>query len=163
RGIYHLALDTALAHELYSQASLLCANLSDLGFQRDRYDESLGHLEQALDLARRIGDRQNEWFALSEMTYALTMLGRWDEALARVAEIPDEQLGAVITLSSPLTGVLELHLHRGRLDQARQLLARYEELSRSGDVQTAGGYHAATAAVRLLAERNPRAALAAAE
>ena len=39
------------------------------------------------------GDRRSEWFALSEMTYALTMLGRWDEALARLAELPDEQLG----------------------------------------------------------------------
>src|SRR5207244_3214021 len=83
----------ALAHELHARASVSIANLSDLGFRHDRYHDSLAYLEQSLDLGRRIGDRTKEWFALSEMTYALFMLGRWDEALARLAEIPDEQIG----------------------------------------------------------------------
>jgi hypothetical protein len=90
------------------------------------------------------------------------MLGRWDESLARFAEIPDEQLGTDTNLASPLTGVLQLHLHRGELEQARRLLARFEQLSRSGDVQVRGGYHLGEAAIRL-AEGRPRDALAAAE
>ena len=164
RGLFQLALDTALAHDVHVGSSLACANLSDLGFRRDRYADSIAHLEQALDLARRIGDRQAEWFALGEMTYALTMLGRWDEALARLAEIPDEHLGTHINLFSPLSGVLELYLQRGRLDEARRLLHRYDELARaaSSDLQTQTSYEAATAAVRL-AEGDPRAALTAAE
>ena len=162
RGLFQLALDTALAHQLHAPAGVGYGNLSDLGFRRDRYQESLAHLEQALELTRRIGDRGNEWFALSEMTYALTMLGRWDEALDRLAEIPDEQLGTSTHLTSVLTGVLELYLHRGELDQARQLLARWDELAQTrGNVQVQGGYHAATAAIRL-AEGNPRDALSAA-
>jgi ATP/maltotriose-dependent transcriptional regulator MalT len=90
------------------------------------------------------------------------MLGRWDEAGARLADIPDEQIGTDSSLVSPPTSVLEIHLHRGRLDEARRLLGRYEELGRSGDVQVEGSYHAGLAAVRL-AEGDYRAALAAAE
>jgi predicted ATPase len=108
RALYRLALDTSLAHDLYTHASTTCVNLSNLGFLRDRYADSLGYLEQALELARRIGDRGREWFALSELSYALFMLGRWDEALARHAEIPEEQIGATSSMGSPLTGVAKL-------------------------------------------------------
>jgi class 3 adenylate cyclase/tetratricopeptide (TPR) repeat protein len=162
RGLRLLALEKALAHDLYDDASFLCGNLSDLGFHRDRYAESLSYLEQALDLARRIGSRPREWFALSEMTFALYMLGRWDDALLRLAEIPVDQIGAAIDLTSVLSGVLELHLHRGELDAARGLYLAHSELGRSGDLQTRAGYLAATAALRL-AEGNAREALAAAE
>ena len=122
----------------------------------------MAHLEQALAIGHRIGDRPSEWFALSEMTYALTMLGRWDEALARMSEIPDEQIGSESNLVSPTTGILEIYLQRGQLDQARRLLGRYEELGRSGDTQAESGYQPGLAAVRL-AEGNHRDALAAAE
>ena len=162
RALFQVALDTALGSELYEQASRACAGLADLALQYDRYSESLAHLEQARQLARRIGNRGFELFALSEMTYALTMLGRWGEALARLAEIPDDLIGRDSNLLSPLSGVLELQLHRGHVDEARQLLARYDEHARSGDVQAQGGYQAALAAVRH-AEGNHKAALAAAE
>ncbi len=162
KALFELALETALKHELYARASTIGANLSDFGFQRDRYAESLGALEQALELGHRIGASGNQWFALSEMTYALFMLGRWDEALERFAEIPDEHVGPNSRLMSPLNGVLELYLHRNDLASARELLARYEATSRSTDVQTQGCYHAGLAAVRL-AEGDARAALAAAE
>lgn len=162
RGLFELALDTALAHELYSQAAMVCGNLSDLHLRHDRYGESLDNLEQALKVAHRIGSRPSEWFALSEMTYALAMLGRWEEALARFAEIPDEQIGKEASPLSPVSGILEIHLERGQLDEARRLLGRYEELARSGDAQAQSCYLPALAAVRL-AEGDHRAALAAAE
>ena len=155
------AIDTALAHGFPLVASGY-SNLSDLGFQRDRYAESLAQLEEVLTLARRIGNRRQEWFALSEMTYALTMLGRWGEALARWAELPDEVIGRTTTLSSPLSGIVEIHIQRGELEEARRLVARYQELGRSADLQEVVAYDAATAAIRL-AEGNPSEALAVAE
>jgi predicted ATPase/class 3 adenylate cyclase len=158
RSLQELSLEIAVQNDLLWQVGHAHFNLSDTGFQRDRYLESLGHLEQGLELTRRVGSRTFEWFALSEMTYALTMLGRWDEALARLAEIPDEQLGALTDLMSPLTGVVEIHLHRGRLDEARRLVARFEHLPAAADVQSQGAYASATAAVRL-AEGDPAAAL----
>jgi predicted ATPase/class 3 adenylate cyclase len=161
-SLFQLSLDTVLAHEIYTLAPTSCSQLSDLAFQRDRYSESLAHLEQALAIAHRTGSRPGEWFALSEMTYALTMLGRWEEALARLSEIPDEQIGSDSLLMSPATGILEIYIQRGQLDQARRLLGRYEDLGRSADVQAESGYRPAIAAVRL-AEGNHRDALAAAE
>ena len=162
RSLFQLSLDMALAHGMYALASSACAQLSDLAFQGDRYSESLAHLEQALSLGRRIGARVWEWFALSEMTYALAMLGRWDEAFARLAEIPDDRIGKDTNLLSPLSAIVEIYLYRGQLGEARQLLGRYEELGRSADAQAESGYQPALAAVRF-AEGDYRQALAAAE
>ena len=151
RGVSQLAFDMAMTNELYRQAAVAGSTLSDLEFRRDRYPEALGQLEQVLALARRIGDRQNESFDLSEMSHALTMLGRWDEALQRLGEIPAEELGVVATLLSPMTGPLDVYLHRGQLDQARRLFARFKAFQdRSGDAQTFGCYYAGSAAVRLV-------------
>ncbi len=164
RGLNELILRTAVAHELHTHVNIAHGDLSDIGFFADRYAESLGHLDEMLALARRVGIRGQESFALSEMTYALAMLGRWDEALARFAEIPDEQLGRLIDVLSPLSGVLEIYLHRGEIDRARALLARFDELlvSAVSEPQVQGSYRAAEAAVRL-AEGNPREASRSAE
>jgi hypothetical protein len=94
------------------------------------------------------------------MTYALAMLGRWDEALARLGDLPDEVLGRG-DVSSVLSGTLEVYLHRGELSTARALLARFESLEGSSDVQSRVGYGTA-AAVILLAEGRSEDALAAA-
>jgi class 3 adenylate cyclase/tetratricopeptide (TPR) repeat protein len=164
RGLAELILRTALAHGLPTHVNIARGDLSDLGFYTDRYAESLEHLDEMLALARRVGARGQASFALSEMTYALTMLGRWDEALARLGEIPDEQLGRIIDVLSPLSGALEIYLHRGEVDRARTLLARFDELLAAAgtDFQVQGSYRAAEAAVRL-AEGNPREALHSAE
>jgi class 3 adenylate cyclase/tetratricopeptide (TPR) repeat protein len=162
RGFFQLALEKALSFELYPDASSASANLSDLAFGRDRYVESLSHLERALELSRRVGGRPLEWFALSEMSYALTMLGRWDEALARFAELPPERLGAESSVLSPLSGILEMYLHRGQLQLARELLARFEPMKGSGISQVEGCFQAGLAAVRL-AEGDHAAAVKAAE
>jgi class 3 adenylate cyclase/tetratricopeptide (TPR) repeat protein len=162
RGTYQLSLETALAHELYALASNARSNLSDLALQRDRYGDSLSQLEESLTLGRRIGNRPGEWFALSEMSYTLTMLGRWEEALARFAELPDERFGKATNLIGALSGVLEIYLNRGEQDTARQLLARFEPFAHSGDAQSESAYQSALAAVRV-AEGDHLTALAAAE
>jgi len=162
QALMRLSFDTAIEHELHSNACVAAADSSDFALQRDRYGQSLGYLEQSLELARRIGDRISEWFALSEMSYTLTMLGRWDEALARLAEIPQEQLGIDTQLLSVVSGILELELHRGNLENARRLLARYDDIARGDDVQVHCVYDAAFAAVQI-AEGNAGDALRAAE
>ena len=163
QGLFQLAFDTAIANELYTLASSILGQLSDGAFRRDQYADSIRHLDEMVAIARRIGHRLYEWFALSETSYALTMLGRWDEALARLAEIPPEKLGTSVQLLSPLTGPLDIYLHRGDLDSARRLLSRYGNiLEEASDVQAVGCYQAASASVRL-AEGDARAALTSAE
>jgi predicted ATPase/class 3 adenylate cyclase len=162
RGLFQLALDVSSTNDIHRLATTCRVNLADHAFGRDRYGEALLHLEQGLELARRVGVRGSEWFSLSELTYALTMLGRWDDASARLAEIPEEQVGRQVDLLSPLSGMLEAYLHRGELASARQLLSRFDELGRSPVVQVNSCYQAANAAVRL-AEGDAAKALALAE
>jgi class 3 adenylate cyclase/tetratricopeptide (TPR) repeat protein len=119
-------------------------NLSDRHFHMDRYADALGYLEEALAYVRRKGSRPNEWGVLAEMTYPLTMLGRWEDALELAAEIPEDRLTSTVTLSL-LTGPLEIHIFQGRVAEARRLRSLYAESS--PDVQEQGSYEAADAAL----------------
>ena len=55
--------------------------------------------------------------------------------MAAFAEVPSEQLPSGHTLISPLTSIVEIHLNRGRLDEARALLEVFSRLPTSFDVQ----------------------------
>ena len=94
QGLHELALSVALEHGMLRATIVAYGNLSDdTRCSATVYRDCLDYLEQSIPLARRIGDRRNEWFMLAEQSYVLSMLGRWDEAVARAAELPDELLG----------------------------------------------------------------------
>jgi tetratricopeptide (TPR) repeat protein len=131
-------------------------NLSNEHFSRDRYADALAYLGEALEVIRRRGSRFGEWALLSETSYPLYMTGRWEEALARFAEIPEDRLLATTTLSG-LSSVLEIYLHRGTLDEARRLLSHYAELEHSGEAQERSCYLSALAAVRRAEGRHEEA------
>jgi class 3 adenylate cyclase/tetratricopeptide (TPR) repeat protein len=141
-------LAIALEHGLHEAATTMYFNLSDGSFRCDRYADALGYLEQALELARRRGDRPSEWSVLAEMTYPLYMLGRWEESLAALEDLTDEQIGSGAMFLSMLTSVLEIHIHRGRLDKAQQLFALFSRLETSADVQEHGIWLGGAAALR---------------
>jgi class 3 adenylate cyclase/tetratricopeptide (TPR) repeat protein len=147
RGLFQLSLELAQKHELREEASRAASNLSDLAFRRDRYTEALAHLDQSLAMGRLIGSRPHEWFAQCEMTYALYMLGRWDEAVAVYDELPEDRLPTGGTLLSPLSSILEIHVHRGDLPAARRMLGIYARLDESSDVQEQAAWSAAQACV----------------
>jgi tetratricopeptide (TPR) repeat protein len=160
RGLYRLAIDTALEHDLPGYAITPIGNLSDVCFRLDRYDESLEHLEQALVLARKVGSRMMERFMRAEQTYALMMAGRWDEAVAVHAELPVEaDLG---NLASVLLGIGEIRLRRGEGADVAGLLVQFDEIGRSSELQNRNMYDAAVAGLRL-AEGRPAEALASAQ
>jgi predicted ATPase/class 3 adenylate cyclase len=160
RALHQLALDLAREHELHAHATVSVTNLSDLSFQWDRYGESLAYLSEGLEEARRAGSRRNEWFALGEITYALTMLGRWDEAMARFGDLPEETRGRD-EISSVLGGPLEVCVQRGALAEAEELLAPFEALRGSSSVQSQITHHTAQAAVLLASGRFDEALTAA--
>ena len=62
------------------------------------------------------------------------MTGSWDEAVAISDDLPEEQLRTNGNLASVLSGVLEIFIHRGQLDRARELLSIFSYLE-SGGVQ----------------------------
>ena len=135
------------------RAAVGYGNLSDACFEGDRYGEALEALGEALALARRGGDRSSELFALSETTYALTMAGRWDEAVSTFDDLPEDQLGTNANLASPLCGVLEIFIHRGQLERARGLFSFFTYLEQAIALQDRAIHSAARAAL-LHAEGN---------
>ena len=141
------ALRLALEHDLTEQAALAYGNLSDACFLTDRYSEALDALAEALVLARRIGSRNRELFILAETSYALAMSGRWEEALAIYQELPEDQLRTNTGLASVLSGVLEILIHRGRVEEARSLFARPEYLRHVPELQDRAIYAGARAAL----------------
>jgi len=142
------ALAIALEHDLPEQATHGYLNLSDRAFRRDRYADALGYLQPALELARRLGSRPREWSLLAELTYPLYMTGRWEEALATLEELTEEQIRSGAMFLSVLTSVLEIHIHRGQLEQAQRLYSLFSRLETSADLQEQGIYRGATAALR---------------
>ena len=147
-AFYTQALAISLEHELRDRATTMYINLSDCAFRRDRYADALGYLQPALALARRLGSRPGEWSLLAESTYPLYMTGRWEEALAALEDLTDEQIRSGAMFLSLLTSVLEIHIHRGQLEQAQRLHTLFSRLETSADLQEQGIYRSATAAVR---------------
>ena len=141
-------LAIALEHDLPEPASSAYLNLSDRSFRSDRYSDALAYLQQALELARRGGNRPREWSILSELTYPLYMTGRWDETVATLEDLTEEQIRSGAMFLSLLTSVLELHIHRGQLEQAQRLFQLFSRLETTADVQEQGIYLSATAAIR---------------
>ncbi len=156
------SLEIALAHDLAEEAATASFTLSDGEFRRDRYAESLDYLRECLVHARKLGSRPFEWASLAELTYPLFMLGRWDEALMQIEEPSEEQTRSGGVLLSLLSSVLEIHLHRGRVDEARKVFALFSHLDGSTDLQDCGSYLGAQASI-YQAEGRPREALVAGE
>jgi tetratricopeptide (TPR) repeat protein len=132
-------------------------NLSDLCFQRDRYEDALAYLDDALAVARRRGSRPGEWSVLGELTYPLFMQGRWDEALARFAEVPEERLHEGTT-ESFLSSITDIHVARGDLARAAHVLSLYAPYESADDLQRRSMYLAASATVAR-AEGRPEEAI----
>jgi class 3 adenylate cyclase/tetratricopeptide (TPR) repeat protein len=127
-------LAIAREHGLHELEGNALFNLSDLMFMRDRYDDALGYLDDALVDARRRGNRPEEWSLLGETTYPLFMLGRWDEALAAFAEVPTERLLEGVTQGF-LSSLPEIHVARGETDRAAHVLSFYAPHQDSENVQ----------------------------
>ena len=156
-GFYRMVVETALEHDLTRDAATASGNLSDLAFHSDRYRDALPLLEQSRALAAKIGDRPGQWFVFSESSYLYFMLGQWDDALAALAQIPEESLPVGGVLLSPLTGVLEVHLHRGDLSEAGRLLDIYRRMESSADIQEVCSYYAGMASLRFAEGRHREA------
>ena len=153
------ALQMALDNDLVEDAGICYFLLSDGRFRSDQYPEALGYLDESLALSRKMGDRPTEWATLAERTYALFMLGRWDEARAGSEEFTAEQIVAGGVMLSLLQVGVEINVQRGELDEARRVFAMFEHLEESSDVQDQTVYLGSRACLRR-AEGRLREALA---
>jgi class 3 adenylate cyclase/tetratricopeptide (TPR) repeat protein len=157
------ALQVALENDLPSAALRAYGNLSDSLCRRDRYEDAVEQLRLGLALARKVGSRIFEWRLISELTYALSLTGRWEEAASLAGEIPQDEPASGVAGAGALLGSLpELHVAQGKPGEARKLLARSAALEASADVQDRA-LHAAAKAIVLDAEGRHADALAAGE
>jgi hypothetical protein len=140
------AVSLALEHDLHAAALRALNNLSVVLGSADRHQESLATVERGLELARRVGDRSRESNFLGFAVGELTELDRWDEALARVAEV-EERANTSFTQSFLLI-TTRIHCERGDIDLARGVLARNSVVAQSEAGQDAAHY--ALAEARLL-------------
>ena len=96
--------------------------------------------------ARRVGDRLWEHLLLSEVTYPLYVLGRWDEALERASQVPEEEMDRADSLGV-LMVVPAILVARGALEGARGILGVFRRFESSHDVQERAAHAVARATV----------------
>jgi class 3 adenylate cyclase len=150
------ALDLALANDLHGAAVRAMNNLAVNYESNDQYKAAAELSDRGLELARRVGDRiWEEQFLLGPIS-AHVLLGQWDVALAREAELGRE---GDHSLKAPL---VIAECARGEVARARSRLDSAADLRVSEDVQARSGYLFAEAHV-LGAEGKPREALASLE
>jgi class 3 adenylate cyclase/tetratricopeptide (TPR) repeat protein len=158
-ALFTHSLKLALEHDLSVPALRAYNNLGDSFGRRDRYEEAIPYQESGLALARKVGNRRWEWGLLSENSFALMMVGRWDEALAALAEIPDDEFAAIAT---PSQTRVEIEAARGNALEARRAFSLIARFADTVDVQQRGLYDSAEAIV-LRAEGDHEGALRAAQ
>jgi tetratricopeptide (TPR) repeat protein len=160
KALIQAALELALEYELPAPALRAYLNLGDNLHRGDRCQEAATLLEQGIAYARRVGARDWEQILLAELSWSLSLVGRWSEALSMLNQVPEDRL-----VELPPTFLLALPeplVAQGRLDEAQHLLSIHARHKTVTDVQQRSAYGAAEAVV-LRAEGKEREALAVAE
>jgi class 3 adenylate cyclase/tetratricopeptide (TPR) repeat protein len=112
------ALDRALEQDLHAASLRTRNNLGVVLEAADRYADAVDTIDGGLELARRVGNRVWEANIRGGIISSLVLLGRWDEALERAAELggPEHNVGGLLV---PLVTV---SCERGDVPGARQWL-----------------------------------------
>jgi predicted ATPase/class 3 adenylate cyclase len=157
------ALDVALEHDKPSAALRAYYNVADGVLScGDRYEEAADMIQQGLAHARKVGNRLWEWNFLG-LTYPFYALGAWDEVLGMRDELPAEDWTlARLAYATALRAAVPVWVHRGRIEEAKQMASALAELERSADLQERA-YHGFAHAQILLAEGDRADALRVAE
>ncbi|MGH7609872.1 MAG: AAA family ATPase [Candidatus Dormibacteria bacterium] len=124
----------ALARDLPHAALRAANNLLELLIQFDRQSEALPLIEQFLALTRRVGHRLYEDAFLGDQVRVCFDLGDWDEALQQGALMLNREGGSNSQFedySFALTAMPSIHLARGQLAPARELIERFRDLESS--------------------------------
>ena len=96
--------------------------ISKLSLFRGQYPEALSFAQQALDVARQVGEARSTLLALDELGSALNTVGRVDEALPLHEEalVLARSMGDPTLLPYILNSVAESLRSAGRLDEAER-------------------------------------------
>jgi class 3 adenylate cyclase len=154
------ALELALAHELHEAALRAYNNLSVALWSADEWQANMKNMASALELARRVGHRNWEASFVAGSIGTLDVLGRWDEALARAAEV--EEIATSEFSRGLMLQAVRILAARGSLDQARALLDGNATIAQSENADFSGSFAMIESAL-LRAEGDLEGALASIE
>ncbi|HEY2777708.1 MAG TPA: adenylate/guanylate cyclase domain-containing protein [Gaiellaceae bacterium] len=138
------ALAVALEHDLHDAALRAYNNVIAGCWHEARFREAVTLVDEALEYARRTGERTWEVVFLIGKIGQLAFLGRWEEALESLAAA--EPYATMEFHRGLLLAAAEVHLRRGDVVQARELVDRHDT-SRSDNPEFAAGFHSADAQV----------------
>ena len=152
------AASPALEHDLHDAALRAYNNVLAGTWYEARFREAASLSEDALEYARRTGERTWEVVFLIGKVGQLAFLGLWDKALESAAAAePYATTEFHHGLLLPVAGV---HLRRGDVARAREVVDRHDT-RRSENPEFAAGAHAINAQVLLAEERYDEAYAAA--
>jgi class 3 adenylate cyclase/tetratricopeptide (TPR) repeat protein len=139
------ALRVALDHDLHDPALRAYNNVIADEWYAQRFREVVTWIENALEYARRTGERQWEISFTAGSVGSLDMLGRWDDALQRAAEA-EAHVEVQFAKGLMLFRVLPL-CRRGELDRALADIEDNEHIADSGNADMSAGYQSLRAYV----------------
>jgi class 3 adenylate cyclase/tetratricopeptide (TPR) repeat protein len=160
RALLEASLELALQYDFQFVTFRAYGNLAETITAADRFEDAYALRERGLEHARLLGHRLLEGVMLVESVLDLELLGRWEEALARVDEA-EAFTSTAYTQIGQLAGI-SIHCARGDAGRARAELTRLGVVGQSEDPQAIAAYGAFEARV-LRAEGKPSEGLAAAE
>jgi class 3 adenylate cyclase/tetratricopeptide (TPR) repeat protein len=132
------ALTLALEHDIPAAAIRASNNLAVVYESSDRYTDAFAIADRGAAIARRVGDRNWESMLFAGPISALVLLGRWDEALAREAEI-NAAVG-MVPVEHLLVHLIEIDCWRGNVEQARSRLERSSQLKTHEGLEYVASY-----------------------
>ena len=119
RILLEAAIATAEEADLPSAAARALNNLAVVNESTDRYVDALATTDRAGELLQRTGDRVAQKALWAGSISTLVLLGRWDEALERFAEVQSGELGTVGDEGQHLW-IVQIACWRGDLVEAKR-------------------------------------------
>jgi class 3 adenylate cyclase/predicted ATPase len=132
------ALAAALEHDLHDAALRAYNNVIAGCWYETRFREAIALIDDALEYARRTGERGWEVVFLIGKIGQLTFLGRWDEALESAAAA--EVYATTEFHHGLLLAVAGVHVRRGDAVQAREVIDRHDTRGSENPEFAAGAY-----------------------
>jgi class 3 adenylate cyclase/predicted ATPase len=156
RALLRHALAIALDNDLADASTRAYTNLSVVESRLGNLAEAEALTVRSLELARRVGDREVEWFTLGNLAESYLQSAKWDEVMAIVDDLP---AGLETQAQGLHIQVAEIARHRGDVAVARSAVDAASELAESVSLQDRAIFLLAQYNL-LLAEGNAKEALA---
>jgi predicted ATPase/DNA-binding CsgD family transcriptional regulator len=135
---YAAAMDLLPADEPTAERARVVAGMGQILMLIDEYEASIAHCQEAVRIARAVGDRQVEGHALNSLGIALACLGRCKEGVASLEASLDIALGIgsvedIARSYVNLTDAMRFcHLDTAALDAVERGIAEIERFGATG-------------------------------